>query len=232
MTLPQHPSILSPLKLIPTLHIHTLSIHVHTDQLNTTIHGTMKKTPFELVFGQPPRQNIFPGVSGTNILEEDVEDILEKEDDASGTEILESLTTHPSSPTHRPPLESHPSSPTQRPPLESHPSSPTQRPPLESHPSSPTPQESQIPSKDVSMLGNSSKHLMIRKEADKLYHQNAQRMRLKYCKAKHHKVMTFQKGDFVSVRIPRIDRTSTDFHRLPCVVVERLGSEFHLYRLR
>lgn len=57
-------------------------------------------------------------------------------------------------------------------------------------------------------------------------------MKLKYCKAKRKKVLTFSKGDFVSVKIPRIDRSSTDFHRLPCVVVEKLGSEFHLYRLR
>ena len=40
----------------------------------------MKTTPYELVFGQPPRQNIFPGVHGTTILEEDVEDIIQNEE--------------------------------------------------------------------------------------------------------------------------------------------------------
>ena len=34
------------------------------------------------------------------------------------------------------------------------------------------------------------------------------------------------------VKIPRIDRTSTDFYRVPCVVVEVLGTTFHLYRVR
>ena len=32
-------------------------IHLPTDQLNTTKHGVMKTTPYELVFGQSPRQN-------------------------------------------------------------------------------------------------------------------------------------------------------------------------------
>ncbi len=82
------------------------------------------------------------------------------------------------------------------------------------------------------MLASSAKHLATREAADKLYRRNAERMQLKYSKAKRKKVITFSPGDFVSVRIPRIDRTSTDFHRLPCVVAERKGSEFYLYRLR
>ena len=51
------------------------------DQLNTTVHGTMKTTPYELVFGQPPRHNIFPGVTNPNVMEEDIEDILEEEEE-------------------------------------------------------------------------------------------------------------------------------------------------------
>ena len=48
------------------------------DQLNTSVHGTVKTTPYDLVFGQPPRQSIFPGVKGENIMEEDVEDLFEE----------------------------------------------------------------------------------------------------------------------------------------------------------
>ena len=81
-------------------------------------------------------------------------------------------------------------------------------------------------------LASTEKHRQLREAADKQYRLNAERMKLKYCKAKRKKVLEFSEGDFVSVRIPRIDRTSTDFHRLPCVVVECLGSKFHLYRLR
>jgi hypothetical protein len=37
----------------------------------------MNTTPYELVFGQPPRQNVFPGAEGgTEILEEEIEDLL------------------------------------------------------------------------------------------------------------------------------------------------------------
>ena len=38
--------------------------------------------------------------------------------------------------------------------------------------------------------------------------------------------MTFSVGDFVSVRITRIDRPSTDFHRVLCIVVDKLGKNF------
>ncbi len=51
------------------------------DQLNITVHGTMKTTPYELVFGQPPRQCLFPGASTSRILEEDVENLLNDSDD-------------------------------------------------------------------------------------------------------------------------------------------------------
>eukprot|EP00731_Ephydatia_muelleri_P006834 Em0003g1082a len=45
--------------------------------LNTTLHGVMKTIPYELVFGQPPRQSVFPGAKyGSNIMEEDLEDII------------------------------------------------------------------------------------------------------------------------------------------------------------
>ena len=37
---------------------------------------------------------------------------------------------------------------------------------------------------------------------------------------------------FVSNRSARTHPASTDFHCLPCIVVERLGLEFHLYRQR
>ena len=57
-------------------------------------------------------------------------------------------------------------------------------------------------------------------------------MKLKYCKGKRKKIMTLSPENFVNVKIPRIDRASTDHHRLPCVVVERLGKVYYLYRLK
>ena len=45
------------------------------DQLNTSVHATTKVTPYELVFGQPPRSNLFPGAMGV-VMEEDVADLV------------------------------------------------------------------------------------------------------------------------------------------------------------
>ena len=87
-------------------------------------------------------------------------------------------------------------------------------------------------STDARCLGTSSKHLLVRKEADERYRQNVERMKMKYSKDKRKKMVTFCCGDFVSVKIPRIDRASTDLHRLPCVVVQVLGKKHHLYRLK
>ena len=46
------------------------------------------------------------------------------------------------------------------------------------------------------------------------------------------KTKTFQPGEKVAVRIPRIDRACTDLHRLPCIIVQRQGKTHYLYRLR
>ncbi len=69
-----------------------------------------------------------------------------------------------------------------------------------------------------SVLGTSTKHLKVRGEADRRYQRNAECIEMKY-KAKNKKVLSFKAGDFVSNRIPRIARASTDIHRLPCIIV-------------
>ena len=80
--------------------------------------------------------------------------------------------------------------------------------------------------------GTSAKHFSLHLEADKQYTQNAECMQMKYCKSKRKKVHTFNVGDFVSIKVPCIDWTSTDLHRLPCIVVQRLDSKHFLFRLR
>ena len=45
-------------------------------------------------------------------------------------------------------------------------------------------------------------------------------------------VTKFKMGDLVTLRIPKIDRTSTDLPRLPCMVVEVRGKTQETYRLR
>lgn len=69
--------------------------------------------------------------------------------------------------------------------------------------------------------------LQVRSIADQNYLKAANRMANRYNKANN--VACFSAGDCVSVRIPRIDRTSSDLPRLPCVVVE---VTHNLYRLR
>ena len=82
-------------------------------------------------------------------------------------------------------------------------------------------------------LATSSEHMALRKATDEQYRNNSKRLHLKYTKEKRKKVLlTFSPGDFGSLHIPRIGRSSTDAHRLPCIIVECLGSKFYLYRLR
>ena len=46
------------------------------------------------------------------------------------------------------------------------------------------------------------------------------------------RTLVFNVGDVVSLRIPRIDRTSSDQPRPPCIVVEVKGKAQNLYLLR
>ena len=56
-----------------------VTIIVRTDQLNITIQASVKSTPYELVFGQPPRKTVFPGVTTSITMKEDVLDIIVEE---------------------------------------------------------------------------------------------------------------------------------------------------------
>ena len=53
---------------------------MYIDQLNTTVQASVKPTPYELVFGQPPRKTVFPSVTTSAFMEEDilVNDIVEE----------------------------------------------------------------------------------------------------------------------------------------------------------
>lgn len=78
------------------------------------------------------------------------------------------------------------------------------------------------------ILATTEKHKAIRDVADEQYLKNTTTMKKKYAKQKN--VQTFSVGDSVSVKVPRIDRTSTDISRIACVVVEVVNKD--LYRLR
>ena len=72
--------------------------------------------------------------------------------------------------------------------------------------------------------------VQVRVKADRKYLKAARKMAERYNKQRN--VQTFTVGSKISVRIPRIDRASSDLPRLPCVIVEVLGGVQHLYRLR
>ena len=72
--------------------------------------------------------------------------------------------------------------------------------------------------------------LQVREKADIKYLASAQKMADRYLKKKN--VQSFLIGENVSLRIPRIDRASSDLSRLPCTVVEIVGDDQTLYRLR
>eukprot|EP00731_Ephydatia_muelleri_P035403 Em0120g9a len=79
-------------------------------------------------------------------------------------------------------------------------------------------------------LATIEKHRLVREKADMNYMKTALKMQEKF--SKMHKVREFRVGEYVSVRIPRIDRSCTDLLRLPCIVVEVVGKAQSLHRLR
>ena len=73
------------------------------------------------------------------------------------------------------------------------------------------------------VLATSTKHLAQRLKADVNYRRNAQRMVSLYNTRKCHNVKSFTAGDLISIKIPRIDKSSTDLRRMPCIVVDVKG---------
>lgn len=73
-------------------------------------------------------------------------------------------------------------------------------------------------------------YFQVRQEAHRRYLKSAEKMANRY--NLKNKIREFKVGEIVSLRIPRIDRTSSDLPRLPCIVVEVPGESKQLYRLR
>ena len=69
-------------------------------------------------------------------------------------------------------------------------------------------------------------------EADANYRANAEKKKLKYSKRKRVTHIDFSEGDFVTIRAPKIDRSSTDQPRLVAKVVQCKGTADKSYRLQ
>ena len=73
--------------------------------------------------------------------------------------------------------------------------------------------------------------MQVRVKGDRRYLKSAQKMMIHpYNKKKS--VVSFAAGDYVSVRIPRIDRASSDLSCLPGVIADVVGKNRNLYRIR
>ena len=168
----------------------------------------MRTTPYELVFGQPPRQNIFPNVVKSEVMEEDIEDILKEEEDKVKHEHLDSCDEENRDNTQD---ENQGGDEENR---DKSQETQDKSPDGENQDKSP---DGENQGKSPDFLATTEKYRQLREAADKQYRLNAERMKLKYCKAKPKKVLTFSEGDFVSVRIPRMIGhllTFTDYHVL------------------
>ena len=62
-----------------------------TDQLNTCIQETVKCTPCELVYGQPPRSGVFPGNTPGHFMEEDVMDLINENNPSNKCKLAISM---------------------------------------------------------------------------------------------------------------------------------------------
>lgn len=209
----------------------------------------MKATPFELVFGQPPRTTIFPGVTG-HVMEEEVADLcqgklwliitfvlpvlftlftvlfaVDSNESGSDEAMNQAAAINPAAASSNV-LDK----------VAAFPPAATAKHALDDCDGKHVVQVSVLMfTVNVSLdftadLGTSEKHLKRRKVADEHYRLNAKRMGERYNTKK--KVHTFEVGDKIALRVPRIDRAATDLHRLPCIIVQRLGKKYFLYRLR
>ena len=215
-----------------------------TDQINTTVHGTMGTSPFKLVFGLAPRPSLFPGALQEVVMEEDVEDILGSDEILSdevdvGGEVgsagcgsgdlggAAGCSAH-SSASVSPCLsqegvfcddEVHPGE------VDS------------SSDSDVVPDSEGEVADSEGCVGSeglqfaSCRHLALRKVADERYRRNAEKLSQKYAASKRKKTVSFAVGDNVSVRVPRRDRSGTDALRVPGVVVDCSAHYYYYYCL-
>eukprot|EP00731_Ephydatia_muelleri_P002138 Em0001g2138a len=217
--------------------------------MNIQVHDTTGASPYELVFGQKARTVIFPTQQNAIVLEEDLgisseqataistsqHQAFRSEEDAN-TDVEQDAQCSMSS--------SHQGSATQNVVDEAEDTLHAEVSAAESE----TIERGVLEKNDDKLNGNelkcngkrkclredalstSLKHKKIRIKADRKYLSSAKKMAERY--NKQHSTLSFVIGESVSVRIPGIDRASSDLSRLPCVVVEIVGGDQSLYRLR
>lgn len=77
----------------------------------------------------------------------------------------------------------------------------------------------------------SPRRKFIRKNVTESLAKNAERMKVKYSKKKRIKVADYAVGDKVTVKIPKLDRNSTDSKRLKGIIVKKSAGCSPIYRI-
>ena len=213
-----------------------------TDQMNSTVHGTMGSSPYEIAFGQPPHGTVFPGAVGS-VNEEDVEELLVGGNEESScvvrdqgrsaafqhanrvegsceqvmslgeTTAIDSSTLDEESRFCR----------EEEFMLDIHDFSDQASSEDEVEDSDgedggdEEKEEEEEEEEDVRVLG---KHMAVRRAADLRYRANAEKLVNKFSAAKRKRIAVFALGDTVSVKIPGIVRVGADALRVPGKIVE------------
>ena len=250
--------------------------------MNTEVAGGTKKTPYEVVFGQPPRTNIIPDAkaaegiinkenlpfelnpdSKDNEAQTETHQRIEDDDTEQSNETLPPVSRPTPKPRKRPvPIPMlRPDARTLFPPEDSSTTEVTeqlliaQANPSDScdqdnsskmvdegteqlliaqaDPSDSCDQDNTSKMVDEDITDSTAKHFKVREEADANYRANAERMKLKYSKRKRVTQETFNEGDLVTIRVPKIDRSSTDQPRLVTKVASTRGKDGNVwYKLK
>jgi hypothetical protein len=72
---------------------------------------------------------------------------------------------------------------------------------------------------------------ILRERVNKNQDIAADKMSIKHDKKRNKVTMVYNRGDYVTLKIPRIDRGSSDLPRLPCQVISITGTENKMYEL-
>ncbi|CAM1321719.1 Uncharacterised protein r2_g3019 [Pycnogonum litorale] len=180
--------------------------------LNTLQSETTKKTPYEIVFGQNPRGNIFPGQPSRIYNEEDLsDDIINinvlKENDNS-TNSMSSIGENFRKNTNTTVTDD----------------------------SNQITCSIDVESEDINSgiiiedACEEPSHKIIRTEALAATKKSTQRMQEMYKKKHGCNIKIFNLNDFVTVNIPNADRSTCEAKRLPCQVVG-MSREKNVYQL-
>ena len=213
--------------------------------MNSTVHGTMGSSPYEIAFGQPPHGTVFPGAVGS-VNEEDVEELLvggNEESSCVGRDQdrsaafqhanrVEGSCEQVMSLGETTAIDSSTSDEESRLRREEefrldigegnfvHDFSDQASGEEEE-------EEEEVEEEDVPVLG---KHTAVRRAANLRYCANAEKLLNKFSAAKRKRIAVFALGDMVSVKIPGIDRVGADALRVPGKIVEVCKGD--LFRIR